>query len=66
MEAILELSIKVEMLDILSSRENLNRLVQDTGRRTVPCMYIDNKPMFESRDIVAWLRKNKDRLEKVK
>ena len=31
------------------------KLMKDTGRTTVPCLYIDGKPMFESRDIVRWL-----------
>lgn len=33
------------------------RHIQATGRQTVPCLYIDGKPMFESRDIADWLRK---------
>jgi glutaredoxin len=33
-------------------REKLNK---DTGRNTVPCLYIDGKPMHESRDIANWL-----------
>ena len=44
--------------------ESLKRLVDDTGRRTVPCLYIDNKPMFESADIMDWLSENSDKLEK--
>ena len=59
-----ELDIKVEYKDIMSSQESLNRLVADTGRRTVPCLYIDNKPMFESSDIMDWLKKNEANLEK--
>jgi len=31
------------------------KLMKDTGRTTVPCLYIDDKPMFESRDIARWL-----------
>ncbi len=57
-------NIKLEMLDIISNKEALERLVKDTGRRSVPCLYIDNKPMHESRDIMAWLEKNVDSLEK--
>ena len=33
-----------------------------TGRATVPMLKIDGEPMFESADIVAWLRANHDRL----
>jgi glutaredoxin len=31
------------------------KLMRDTGRTTVPCLYIDGVPMFESRDIARWL-----------
>ena len=31
------------------------KLMKDTGRTTVPCLFIDDKPMFESRDIARWL-----------
>lgn len=33
-----------------------------TGRNTVPCLYIDNKPMFESSDIIDWLSNNKNKI----
>lgn len=33
-----------------------------TGRSTVPCLYIDNEPLFESSDIVNWLEKNQDKV----
>lgn len=64
LQAVEQLSIKVELLDIFSSEEYLSRLISDTGRRTVPCLYIDNKPMHESADIVRWLKTNKDSLTK--
>jgi glutaredoxin len=51
-------SMKVEYRDIQTDRTHLEKLVADTGKRTVPCLYIDGKPMFESRDIMAWLDKN--------
>jgi len=59
-----QLNIKVDYMNILEDQANLERLVQDTGRRTVPCLYIDNKPMHESADIMKWLQENLDRLEK--
>ncbi len=30
-------------------------LFEQTGRTTVPCMFIDGVPMFESADISKWL-----------
>ncbi|PIK13832.1 glutathione S-transferase N-terminal domain-containing protein [Halobacteriovorax sp. JY17] len=62
--AIDDLAIKVEYCNIQESQEHLNRLVTDTGRRTVPCLYINNTPMFESSDIVEWLNNNQSNLEK--
>ena len=31
------------------------KLIEMTGRQTVPCMVVDGKPMHESRDIAKWL-----------
>ena len=59
-----EHKIVVELKDILENESHLNQLVQDTGRRTVPCLYIDGKPMHESSDIIDWLESNLDQLER--
>ncbi len=64
MNVINQLKVKVEYKDILSNTEILEKLVNDTGRRTVPCLYIDDKPMHESADIMNWLQANADKLEK--
>lgn len=48
--------------NIREDQAALGKLVSDTGRRTVPCLYIDNKPMHESSDIVNWLEDNKEQL----
>lgn len=64
LEVINKYSIKVEYCDIQHNKQFLDKLVADTGRRTVPCLYIDGKPMHESRDIIAWLQANLDQLEK--
>lgn len=58
------LNIKVEYCDIYGDQAHLERLVRETGRRTVPCLFIDGTPMHESRDIVEWLQKNSDKLPK--
>lgn len=62
--AIDELSLNnfISLLNIREDRSALEKLVKDTGRRTVPCLYIDDNPMHESDDIVYWLRKNKERI----
>jgi glutaredoxin len=64
MQQIDSLNLKVEMKDIMSNSEDLQKLMSDTGRRTVPCLYIDGKPMFESSDIMNWIQENSDNLAK--
>ncbi len=64
MRKISELNLKVEMKDIMQDQDNLQKLMSDTGRRTVPCLYIDGTPMFESQDIMQWLERNQEQLEK--
>lgn len=39
-------------------------LVKVTGRGTVPCLFIDGKPMHESRDISNWLQNYAQELSK--
>lgn len=64
MDALERLEIQVEMCDIHADINHLNKLVNDTGRRTVPCLYIDGRPMHESADIVRWLEANASKLSK--
>lgn len=46
---------KVTFFDIHEDVKNKQKLIKDTGKGTVPCLYIDGKPMHESRDIAAWI-----------
>ncbi len=46
----------VEFFNIDESEEALKRLVETGGKEQVPCLFIDGKPLYESRDIVKWLR----------
>lgn len=59
-----KLNLKVELLNIRENQDYLKRLVSDTGRQTVPCLYIDNNPMHESAEIALWLEENMDNLQK--
>ncbi|AUN97003.1 glutaredoxin [Bacteriovorax stolpii] len=56
--------IKVNWIDIYEDLNALQKLIQITGRKTVPCLFIDGDPMHESSDIMAWLEANVDRLTK--
>lgn len=64
LSAIDDLGLDVELRDTLSDRSHREKLESDTGRRTVPCLYIDGKPMHESAEIVKWLRANASTLKK--
>ena len=46
----------IEMHDINRSMEDRERLVRDGGKLQVPCLFIDGQPMYESDDIIEWLR----------
>lgn len=64
LNVIQENNIKVSYFDILSDQESLEKLLADTGRKTVPVLYIDDVPMHESSDIINWLRNNLEKLER--
>mgnify|MGYP000114026977 CR=1 FL=1 len=46
--------VQVEYRD-LSDSTHRQELFSTTGRRTVPCLFVDGDPMFESVDIIRWL-----------
>ena len=48
----------IEMHDINQSMEDRERLIRDGGKLQVPCLFIDGKQMYESDDIIEWLRGN--------
>ena len=41
--------------DIVESPEAESTLISVGGKRQVPCLFIDGKPMYESMDIIKWL-----------
>ena len=48
----------VEILNIDENEAYQKRLVEVGGKEQIPCLFIDGSPMYESQDIVKWLRKN--------
>ena len=52
-----DLGIEVELRDIGTDQDAYETLTKTTGRRTIPCLFIDGVPLFESRDIIGWLQK---------
>ena len=51
-----ELGLEVPTRDTVQDRDARPELQRLTGRMMVPCLFIDGEALFESRDIVAWLR----------
>lgn len=51
-----ELGLEVPTRDTVRDRSARGELREQTGRTQVPCLFIDGQALFESRDIVAWLR----------
>jgi len=58
LKVIEELEINVQLKNTRTSSEDREELIALNGKTQVPCLVIDKKPMLESDDIVAWLRKN--------
>ena len=57
---IAELGIKsIELKNIRQNPDFQSKLYKDTGRKTVPCLYINDGPMHESKDIIQWLEQHK-------
>lgn len=50
------LDLTVAYRDIRADPSALARLIELTGRKQVPCLVINGEPMFESADIVGWMR----------
>ena len=44
--------------DIIEDPEAAETLVRVGGKRQVPCLFIDGKPLYESMDIIKWLESN--------
>ncbi|MCH9622071.1 MAG: hypothetical protein S4CHLAM20_15060 [Chlamydiia bacterium] len=42
----------------VSEEFNKEYLIEHGGKGQVPCLFIDGKPLYESSDIIAWLKEN--------
>ncbi|MDD4973905.1 MAG: glutathione S-transferase N-terminal domain-containing protein [Bacteriovorax sp.] len=59
-----ELKIKVAYKNIYDDINEMQKLIYITGRKTVPCLFINGDPMHESLDIINWLKANQETLDK--
>ncbi len=48
----------IEYRDIHKNDDDRKRLVEVGGKEQVPCLFIDGKPLYESMDIIDWLKAN--------
>lgn len=48
----------VELHNIRKNEEDRRRLIEVGGVEQVPCLFVDGVPMYESLDIIAWLKEH--------
>ena len=53
-----ENGITVPLRNIEADEDAAKTLVTVGGKRQVSCLFIDGQPLYESDDIIAWLRAN--------
>lgn len=58
MDVVEELDAPVEVHDISADAAARETLVRVGGKQQVPCLFIDGDPLYESADIIAWLREH--------
>jgi len=54
-QTLARLDVRPRMRDILEDESALAELVRVGGKKQVPCLFIDGKPLYESEDIVRFL-----------
>ena len=60
----LDCTDKIEMRDTREEPKWKSDLLARTGRTQVPCLFVEGEPLFESLDIVAFLRQHFSSSEK--
>lgn len=48
----------IELKNIQSDQRAIQDLIRIGGKRQVPCLLIDGKPLYESQAIIEWLSRN--------
>ncbi|MDU6065321.1 MAG: glutathione S-transferase N-terminal domain-containing protein, partial [Anaerococcus sp.] len=51
-----ENNIKLEIVNINEDRDAMMELIQKGGKRQVPCLFHDGEYMYESNDIIEFLK----------
>lgn len=50
--------INLQMIDIHADPHNKEELIRIGGKLQVPMLLIDDTPLYESEDIIQWLKEN--------
>lgn len=53
-----EENINIDIVNIEEDREAMRKLIEEGGKRQVPCLYHDGEYLYESDDIIDFLRDN--------
>jgi glutaredoxin 3 len=51
-------NINIPLKDIHENMAYRDELIKIGGKKQVPCLVIDGKALYESMDIIEWLKKN--------
>ncbi|MGE0199067.1 MAG: glutaredoxin family protein [Simkaniaceae bacterium] len=58
-----EIDLEIPLKNIEDSPKAKDELLHLGGKAQVPCLFIDGKPLYESDDIIDWLKERKDILQ---
>lgn len=53
-----EENIELDIININEDRDAMMELIEKGGKRQVPCLYHDGEYLYESDDIIAFLKEN--------
>jgi len=59
MRALQSINKTIPIKDIGQDHAAREELIQVGGKKQVPCLFINGKPLYESDQIINWLKKNK-------
>lgn len=58
-----EIDLEIPLKNIEDNSKAKDELLHLGGKAQVPCLFIDGKPLYESDDIIDWLKERKDILQ---
>ena len=54
----IKVGVTIPERNISTDTDAEQTLIAVGGKRQVPCLFIDGKPLYESSDIIAWAQEN--------